>query len=380
MAEVAVGNVDGVLAEVRELALGLIAPGAATVDRESRFPDEQLSALARVGALGLLVPPEWGGVGAGLVALADVCEAVGGACGSTGMVFLMHSVTAATIAGGGGPSAARLLEGMASGELLGTLAFSERGTGAHFYSPELRAERRGGSVFVSGRKSFVTSGSHADAMLVLLQGEGEGLDCYAVGKDAPGVRFEGRWEGLGMRGNSSIAVEFENVVLDPDALIGEAGGGAGLVFGVVAPTFLVGLAAVNVGIAQAALSGALEHAKSRRYPDGSSLVEVPTVQHALADMDIDVRAARALLQEAARLGDSGDEGALVALMEAKVLCTDAAARVTQGALEVCGGQGYTPALAIERHLRDARAGAVMAPTNGVLRTWSAKAIAGLPVP
>jgi alkylation response protein AidB-like acyl-CoA dehydrogenase len=296
------------------------------------------------------------------------------------MVFLMHSVTAATVAGGGGASAERLLEGMGRGELLGTLAFSERGTGAHFYAPELRAQRRNGSVQISGRKAFVTSGGHADAMLVLVQGEGEGLDCYVVRKDAPGVRFEGRWNGLGMRGNSSIAVELEDVVLDRDARIGEAGGAAGLVFGVVAPTFLVGLAAVNVGIAQAALSCALEHAKSRRYPDGSALVEVATVQHSLADMDIDVRAARTLLQEAARLGDSGDEGALVALMEAKVLCTDVAARVTQAALEVCGGQGYTSALAIERHLRDARAGAVMAPTNGVLRTWVAKAIAGLPVP
>ena len=138
-------------------------------------------------------------------------------------------------------------------------------------------------------------------MLVLLQSEGEGLDCYAVRKDAPGVRFEGRWEGLGMRGNSSIAAEFEDVVLDADARIGEAGEAAGLVFGVVAPTFLVGLAAVNIGIAQAALSFAVEHAKSRRYPDGSALVEVSTVQHALADMDIQVRAARTLLREAARL-------------------------------------------------------------------------------
>jgi isovaleryl-CoA dehydrogenase len=296
------------------------------------------------------------------------------------MVFLMHSVTAATVVGGGGESAAELLEGMASGEVLGTLAFSERGTGARFYAPELRAERRDGSVRVSGRKAFVTSGGHADAMLVLLQGEGEGLDCYAVHKEAPGVRFEGRWEGLGMRGNSSIAVEFEDVALDDDARIGEAGGGAGLVFGVVAPTFLVGLAAVNVGIAQAALSVSIEHAKSRDYPDGSALVEVPTIQHALANMDVDVRAARALLQEAARLGDTGDEGALVPLMEAKILCTDVAARVTQAALEVCGGQGYTPVLPVERHLRDARAGAVMAPTNGVLRTWTGKAIAGLPVP
>jgi isovaleryl-CoA dehydrogenase len=380
MAEVAVSNVDGVLAEVRDLAQAMIAPGAAAVDREPRFPSAQLSALAQVDALGLLVPREHGGVGAGLVALADACEAVGGACASTGMVFLMHSVTAATVAGGGGESAPRLLEGMASGEVLGTLAFSERGTGAHFYAPELRAERRDGSVRVSGRKAFVTSGGYADVMLVLLQGEDEGLDCYAVRRDARGVQFDGRWDGLGMRGNSSVAVEFDDVVLAADARIGEAGEAAGLVFGVVAPTFLVGLAAVNIGIAEAALVSALEHAKSRRYPDGSALVEVATVQHTLADMDIKIRAARTLLREAARLGDGGDEGALVALMESKVLCTDTAAQVTQAALEVCGGQGYTPALSIERHLRDARAGAVMAPTNGVLRTWSAKAIAGLPVP
>lgn len=169
-------------------------------------------------------------------------------------------------------------------------------------------------------------------------------------------------------------------VLDGDARVGEAGGGADLVFGVVAPTFLVGLAAVNIGIAQAVLSCALEHAKSHRYPDGIALVQVSTVRHGLANMDLDVRAARAFPGEAARLGDGGDEGALVFLMEAKVLCTDVAARVTQGGLEVCGGQGYTPSLAIERHLRDARAGAVMAPTNEVLRTWSAKAIVGLPVP
>jgi len=380
MTEVAARDTAAVLAEVRDLAQAQIAPGAAAIDREFRFPGENLRALAQAGALGLLVPPEQGGTGGGLTALARLCETLGGACASTAMVTLMHSVAAATVAGGGGPQAGELLTRMASGAALGTLAFSERGTGAHFYAPELRAERRNGSVHVSGRKAFVTAGGHADVMLVLLQGEADGLDCYAVGKEAEGLGFDGRWDGLGMRGNSSIAVTFDDVALDSDARIGDAGGGVGLVFGVVAPTFLVGLAAVNVGIAQAALSSAIAHATSRSYPDGGLLVEVPTIQHALADMDIDTRAARALLLEAAGLADAGDEGALVPLMEAKVLCTDVAARVTQGALEVCGGQGYTPSLPIERHLRDARAGAVMAPTNGVLRTWSGKAIAGLPVP
>jgi len=379
MAQVVASDLESVLAAVRAVAKDRIAPAAAGVDRELQFPQEGLDALAEAGALGLLISPEHGGAGGGLSALAEACETVGGACASTGMVFLMHCVATATVAGGGGDGAGALIERL-SREAVGTLAFSERGTGAHFYAPELAVHRRDGHVRLSGRKSFVTSAGHADVMLVLVQSEGEGLDCYAVERTAPGVSFDGRWEGLGMRGNSSVAVEFDDVALEPAALIGEAGAGAALVFGVVAPTFLVGLAAVNVGIAQAAVSAAIEHVSARRYADGSALAEVQAIQLGVADADLQTRSARAALREAAALGDAGDEGALVPLMEAKVLCTDTAARVTQAALELCGGQAYTPSLPIERHVRDARAGAVMAPTNGVLRTWAGKALLGLQVP
>jgi len=380
MAAVAAGDVAGLLGTLRDLAQQEIAPAAAGVDRSAQFPAENLSALRETGVLGLLVPPEHGGVGGGLSELAEACEVVGSACASTGMVFLMHAVTTATIAAGGGEHAAELLPRMARGEAIGTLAFSERGTGAHFYAPELRAERSDGRVIINGRKSFVTSGGHADVMLVLLQSDGDGLDCYAVEGAARGVRAEGRWEGLGMRGNSSVSVTFDNVSVDETAGIGTPGAAGDLVFGVVAPTFLAGLAGVNVGIAQAAVDAAVAHVTSRRYADGGALADVQAIQLALADMDLATRSARLLLRDAAALGDARDEAALVALMEAKVGCTDAGPRVTQQALEVCGGQGYTPALPIERHLRDARAGAVMAPTNGVLRTWIGKALAGLPVP
>jgi alkylation response protein AidB-like acyl-CoA dehydrogenase len=358
-----------------------IAADAAAVDREHTFPAAALRSLAEAGGLGIVVPQEHGGAGGGLTALAEACETVGSACASSGMVFLMHSVTAATVAGGGGANAAAYLQSLASGERIGTLAFSERGTGAHFYAPGLAAERHNGGVRISGRKSFVTSGGQADIYLVLVQSaSGEGLDCFAVEGDADGVRFDGVWEGLGMAGNSSIALELSDVYADDAARIGDAGAGAGLVFGVVAPFFLVGLASVNVGIAAAALKAAVDHAASRTYGDGSALAEVQTIQHLLADMDIAVRSARLLVRDAAALGDAGDPGALVPIMEAKVAATETAATVTQRALEVCGGQGYTPALPIERHLRDARAGAVMAPTNGVLRNWIGKALAGLPVP
>jgi alkylation response protein AidB-like acyl-CoA dehydrogenase len=364
---------------VREVAREQVAPAAAGVDRDRLFPESSMRALAQRGALGLLVPETSGGAGGGLAALVEACEAVGAACASSGMVFLMHSVAAATVAGGEGERAGEYLEAMAAGDTLGTLAFSERGTGAHFYAPELAAERENGGVRISGRKSFVTSGGHADVYLVLVKaGDGEGLDCYAVGGD-DGVQFEGSWEGLGMAGNSSVAAQFDCLV-DDAARIGAAGEGQGLVFGTVAPVFLAGLAAVNVGIASAALATTVEHASGRRYSDGGSLAEIQSIQHALADMEITTRAARLVVNDAARLGDAGDEGALVALMASKVIATEAATSVTQIALEVCGGQGYTSALPIERHLRDARAGAVMAPTNGVLRNWIGKALAGLPVP
>jgi alkylation response protein AidB-like acyl-CoA dehydrogenase len=293
----------------------------------------------------------------------------------------MHSVTAATIGAAGGAKAGEVLSGMADGRMLGSLAFSERGTGAHFYSPELQATRENGSVTVSGRKSFVTSGGHADVYLLLLQGAEPGTaDAYLVGREHPGVRFEGDWEGLGMAGNSSVGMELIEVKLGEDAGIGAPGAGLELVFNAVAPFFLVGLAAVNVGIAAAAAKAATRHATERRYPDGTSLAEVQYVQHLLADMDMSVRTAGLLVREAARLGEAGDESALAAIMEAKVVATETAVAVTHLALQATGGQGYTPELPVERHLRDARAGSVMAPTNAVLRSWIGKALAGLPVP
>ncbi len=372
---------DGVLAATRRIATETIAANAAHVDRERVFPVDNLKALAAAGALGLVVPAEHGGAGGGLAALAAACEAVGAACASTGMVFLMHEVTAATIAQGGGERAADLLPKLASGDAVGTLAFSERGTGAHFYSPELRAERTNGSVTITGRKSFVTSGGHADHYLVLVQGEADGTaDAYIVDGADAAASFDGTWTGLGMAGNSSIAMDLAGAQVTDADRIGGAGAGIDLVFGVVAPFFLVGLSAVNVGIASAAAAAATEHAANRRYPDGSSLAEVQYIQHLIADMDLATRQARLLVQNAAALGDTSEPSALVAIMEAKVASTEAAAAVTQKALEATGGQGYTPSLPIERHLRDARAGAVMAPTNAVLRNWIGKALAGLPVP
>jgi isovaleryl-CoA dehydrogenase len=275
-------DLTAVLAEVRAVAAGPARARAATVDKDRAFPRETLSALASAGALGLLVPADAGGSGGALSDLAQACDELGAACASSAMVFLMHSVTAATIAAGGGERAGEILARMATGDALGTLAFSERGTGAHFYAPELRAQRSDGSLRVSGRKSFVTSGGEADVYLILLQGEAAGsADAYVLERDQGGISFDGKWEGLGMAGNSSVGMQLDDVVVQDAGRIGSAGGATELVFAAVAPFFLVGLSAVNVGIAAAAAQAATEHAKGRTYPDGSSLAEIQTIQHPL---------------------------------------------------------------------------------------------------
>jgi len=372
--------IDGIAVAIREVARGPVAARAAEIDRELRFPADNMRELAEAGALGLMVPEALGGSGGSLTLLAGVCRELGVACASTGMVFLMHSVTAGTIAAGGGDRADEVLRELASGSI-GTLAFSERGTGAHFYAPALTAERDGDATRIIGRKSFVTSGGHAEHYLVLTAGAEPGTaDAYLVERSSPGVSFEGEWQGLGLRGNSSIAMSLDGVVVTDADRIGGAGAALDLVFAAVAPYFLVGLAAVNAGIAEGALADAAAHVKAREYAGGGRLAEVEHVQHVLAELELEARSARLAVDEAAALGDAGDEGALLAIMQAKVAATEAAARAADLALEATGGQGYTPALPIERRIRDARAGAVMAPTNAVLRTWIGKLLAGLPVP
>ena len=134
-------------------------PSAASLDANRAYPDDHLDALAGAGLTGLLVSPDNGGLGGDLTSLALACEAVGWANGSTGLVFLMHLCASATIGAKATPDQAKAwLAPAASGDSLATLAFSERATGAHFYMPEIKAEKSNGGYVLNGKKTFVTSG------------------------------------------------------------------------------------------------------------------------------------------------------------------------------------------------------------------------------
>lgn len=357
-----------------------LAATAAEIDHERRFPEDHLQIIAKAGLAGILVPEPLGGLGGNLETLATVCEDIGGASGSTGLCFLMHACGTWVIASKATPDQAqRWLKPAAAGEMLATLAFSEHATGAHFYAPAISAQRSNGSFLLSGQKSFVTNGGHAGLYPVLVNASGEpGLDMIVVTPDLDGVSFAGEWEGVGMAGNSSIELVLDGVEVPAENLLGKEGDGQEMVFGVV-PPFLVGLAGVYVGIAQAALDASVEHARNRKHLSGQTLAEVPVIQEYLAGMSMQTEMARALLARAARAADAGEEAATPLVFLAKVAATDAAIEVTNTAMQVCGGQGYTRRLPVERYWRDARAGAVMAPTNEVLKEWVGKLLAGLPL-
>lgn len=357
---------------------------AGDLDADRAYPEDHLVALADAGLTGLLVSEDLGGKGGDLTTLAQVTEAVGWAAGSTGLTFLMHLCGTAVIGAKATPEQAKKwLAPAAAGDLLATLAFSERATGAHFYMPEIAAQKADGGFTLSGTKSFVTSGGYADLYPVLVNASGgigsePGLDVLVVTADDAGVTFQGAWEGIGMTGNSSVAMKLDNVFIPADRVIGAEGAGQELVFNVVAPNFLIGLAGINIGIAQAALEDTTDHVKVRKNA-GGVLAELPTVQTQIAEMTLIVEQARALLLTAAKAADAGDEAALPLVMQSKIAATEAAIEVTGRAMEACGGLAYSKRLPIERYWRDGRAGSVMAPTNEVLKQWVGKLACGLPL-
>lgn len=366
----------------RKIKEEVVAPNAAEIDEERRFPQEAFHAFGQSGLLGLCVPEEYGGMGGSLTDLVDVTEVIAESCGSTAMCYLMHCCASYLIAA---KSPSETLESylrtIAQGEAIGTLAFSERGTGAHFYNPEIKASFDENGLVLNGKKHFVTNGDQADFLVTVTHTASghDGLNMVVVDSEAEGVTFEGSWDGIGLSGNNSIAVVMENVSVSKDHFIGEEGDGMDLIFQAVAPSFLLGTAGVNAGLARGAYQAALEHTKNRTYADGSSLAEIPAVQSYLAEMHGKVETASTFVRHAAKKVAHGEEDAMLHVMQSKIVACESANRVTDIALHVCGGQGYSRALPVERYMRDAKAGSVMGPTTDILKTWIGKSVAGIPL-
>lgn len=370
----------------RRVAVDVAAPLADKIDGEGLWPEEALRALQAEGLGGLTAPVAAGGSGLALRALAGVCETLGTACASTAITYGMHAVGTAVIAAKATPQqTAQLLEPIARGDHLTTLALSEPGTGSQFWIPETQVRRTGEGYTVTGTKSFVTNGSLADSYVVSTTAaepdvpDGQ-FSCVVVPASAPGLMWTDSWHGLGMRGNSSRGMRLEDVELPAENLLGSEGDQIWYVFEVVAPYFLIAMAGTYLGIARAALEDARQHVLARRHSHtGRSLAAQPIVQHRLGEMWARVERTRRLVHWAAEEAERGGPDALPALASAKAEVADCAVGVANDAMTLMGGIAYRDRAPVERHLRDARAAHVMSPQTDTLRTWTGRALLGIPL-
>lgn len=363
-------------------ALPTIRDAAPRTDEEARFPSESVGALAEAGLLGLTVPEADGGVGGGPAELAEAVGAVATACGSTAMVYLMHLSALAVVAGAPPGGDGDLVRALASGDRLGTLAFSEKGSRSHFWAPVSRARRAGpGRVRVEADKSFVTAAGHADVLVVSTQSpDADGpmeSDLFVVDRTGPGVEVAGGFDGLGLRGNDSAPVRLATEV-DEGARLGDEKAGFGLMMQVVLPAFNLGNAAVSVGLARAALDAATAHVSGARLSHlDSTLAELPTVRAYVAKAWADLGAHEAFLRQTAGQVAEPDDQTLLAVLATKAACNEMALRVTETALRVTGGAGFSKHVGVDRPYRDARAGFVMGPTSDALFDFTGRALCGL---
>lgn len=382
MAKVELG---AVIAAAQRIAETTVAAEARVVDSEGRWPEGSLKELQRELG-GLVVEERLGGLGHGLLAVARVGEIIGRYCASTSICFGMHLVGSAVI---GAKATARLeqeyLRPIAAGEHLTTLALSEPGTGSEFWLPQSRLQSDGDRLHVTGTKSFVTNGTHADSYVINLvraatPAVAGSFSVAVIGADTPGLEWGPEWHGFGMRGNDSRSLRMHKVPVDASGLLGEEGDEIWYVFNVVAPYFLMAMAGTYLGVATAAVETVRDHMKRRRHThSGRHLSTHPVLQHRLGSLWSAVERTRRLLYFAAEEAQSGGPAALLALCSAKAEVAETVDVVTNQAMTLAGGIGYANDDDLHRYLRDGRAAHVMSPTTDILRTWVGRTLLDEPL-
>jgi alkylation response protein AidB-like acyl-CoA dehydrogenase len=349
----------------------VLKKNASSVDSGAKWPEESIRAITDAG---LMMPAD-------MREFADTTRRFAQSCTSSAMIYLMHVCAMQVIAAS--PNV-QLAGKVSSERALTTLAFSEKGSRSHFWAPVSRAHQNGKGIEIDADKSFVTSAGRADYYVVATGSVGgksaTESTLYLVKRGTDGVDTVGEWKGLGLRGNSSAPMKFKCAV-DESSRLTEEGGGFKAVLEIVLPWFQIGSAAVSIGIAEAALAGAIQHATSARleHMGGSLAALVPEIRARLARMLLAVDESRAYLDQTLTKIEMQSPDAMLGVLGAKAVASENAIKVTDEAMRACGGAAFGSQLTVERNFRDARAASVMAPTTEILYDFIGKALSGLPL-
>ena len=359
----------------RDFADRTLKPIAATLDREERFPFEQLRELAELGMMGVNVPASLGGAEAGAVAYSLAMTEIARGCASTAVTMAVTNMVAEVITRFGTEAQReRHVPKITSGEYAaGAFALSEPEAGSDPGSMRTTAEKVPGGYVLRGQKQWITSGAHAGVVVVWARTGGpgtKGLSAFLVDGGTPGMKAGKHEDKLGLRASNTVPLELDDCKVGEDALLG--GEGAGFKIAMMAlDGGRIGIASQALGIGFAALEEAADYARNRKQ-FGKPIGDFQGIKWPLADSRTELDAARLLALRAAWLKQEGKPFSREAAM-AKLFASEAVNRVVARCLQIHGGYGYVRDFAIERHLRDARVTTIYEGTSEIQRTVIARA-------
>ena len=342
---------------VREFAEAEVAPIAAELDRDHRFPHELLPKLAEMNLMGMTYPEKEGGAGADYVSYVIAVEEISRVCASTGIIMSSHNSLATWPIYTFGTRAQKdhYLHDMTSGRRLGAFALTEPAAGTDAAAGTTTATPTADGYALNGSKMFISNAPHAEVYIVFAKTDPDrgtrGISAFIVEKDTPGFAVGEAEHKMGIRGSSTPPIYLTDCRVPKEALLGEEGEG----FKIAMATLdggRIGVSAQALGIAQAALDASVAYAKER-VQFGKPIANLQAIQFMIADSALDVDAARLLVYRAASCVANGrpysTEGAM-----AKLFASEAATRVAGRAIQIHGGYGYTESYPVERNYRDAK--------------------------
>ncbi len=361
-------------ASVRALSEKEIAPHAQAVDEDHRFPQEAKVALIKNGLYAAHVPTEFGGDGADALATVLIIEEVARACGSSSLIPAVNKLgSMPLILGGNDEQKKRWLPRLVKGEGF-SYCLSESEAGSDASAMRTKVERSGDGWVLNGSKKWITNAGESEFYSVIAQGDPsggtKGITAFVVEKSDPGVSFGAPEKKMGMRGSPTREVYFDNVQLGDDRRISEVGQGFALAMNTLDHTRIT-IAAQAIGLAQGAFDVATKYAHER-HQFGKPIFDFQAIQFMLADMAMNIEAARLLTYSAAIKSENGEKDLRFFSAASKCFASDMAMKVTEDAIQVLGGYGYVTDYPVERMMRDTKLTQIYEGTNQIQRIVMAR--------
>ncbi|HEU0051579.1 MAG TPA: acyl-CoA dehydrogenase family protein [Longimicrobium sp.] len=362
----------------REFADNELRPHAEEWDREGKLPREVVGKLAELGFLGMLIPEEWDGLGLDSTSYLLALEEIARGDASTAVAMSVHNSlpTQMILAHGTEEQKERFLKPMARGEWLGAFSLSEPDAGSDAAGMTAQARKVDGGWVLNGAKAWVTNGGFGDVVVTMTRTDtpgdrkgAKGIGAFIVPTGTEGYIVGKKEDKMGQRASETVGVAFHEMFVPDDQVLGDPS--LGFIYALKGlDGGRMGIAAVALGIAQAALEQALAYAAERKQ-FGAAIRDFQGMQFKLADMGTRVEAARALLHRASAERDAGRPYVKLASM-AKLFASEAAMYVTTQAVQVFGGYGYVKEYPVERLFRDAKVTEIYEGTSEIQRTVIAR--------